>query len=134
MDRSRILADLQQLLGAEPRVVAAWLFGSLARDEAGPGSDVDVGILCHRRGSGPVDLEFVERLRGQIEDVLRREVDLVVLDDAPADLVYRVLRDGVLLAERDPRARVEFQLAARNEYFDLLPILEMYRRTVLGSV
>jgi predicted nucleotidyltransferase len=110
------------------------LFGSVARDEAGAGSDIDVGVLCRRRGAGPADLEFVESLRGVLEDQLRSEVDVVVLDDAPADLVHRVLRDGVLLAECDSRARIEFEVAARNEYFDLLPILEMYRRTVLDGV
>lgn len=30
--------------------------------------------------------------------------------------------------DRDPGARIRFEARARNEYFDLLPFLERYRR------
>ena len=36
---------LAETLATEPAVVAAYLFGSLARGTAGPLSDVDVGLL-----------------------------------------------------------------------------------------
>jgi hypothetical protein len=39
------------------------------------------------------------------------------------------LRDGILLYERDPAARIRFEVQARNAYFDLLPYLRQYRRT-----
>jgi len=44
------------------------------------------------------------------------------------DLVHRVLRDSLLLAERDRSARIRFEVRSRNEYFDLLPFLRRYRR------
>jgi hypothetical protein len=44
------------------------------------------------------------------------------------DLAHRVLRDGLLLLERDRSARIRFEVRARNEYFDLLPHLRRYRR------
>jgi hypothetical protein len=44
--------------------------------------------------------------------------------------VHRVLRDGVLLLDHDRSARIAFEVRSRNEYFDLLPILERYRRRV----
>jgi len=52
----------------------------------------------------------------------------VVLNRAPVDLVHRVLRDGILLLDRDPSGRIRFEVRARNEYFDLLPHLRRYRR------
>ena len=57
-----------------------------------------------------------------------RPVDVVVMNEAPVDLIHRVLRDGKLVAERDRSARIRFEVKARNEYFDLLPILNEYRR------
>ena len=53
----------------------------------------------------------------------------MVLNRAPADLVHRILRDGILMLERDRNARIAFEVQRRNEYFDLLPILKRYRRT-----
>ena len=52
----------------------------------------------------------------------------MVLNRAPVDLIHRVLRDGILLKESDPSARIRFEVKARREYFDLLPILRRYRR------
>jgi hypothetical protein len=57
-----------------------------------------------------------------------RPVDLVVLNRAPVDLVHHILRDGVLLLDRDRSNRIRFEVRLRNEYFDLLPHLRRYRR------
>ena len=52
----------------------------------------------------------------------------MVLNRAPSDLIHRVLRDGILVLARDPGARIRFEVAARNRYFDLQPFLRRYRR------
>jgi hypothetical protein len=49
------------------------------------------------------------------------------MNTAPADLIHRILRDGKLLLEADKSCRIAFEVRARNEYFDLLPILQRYR-------
>ena len=51
----------------------------------------------------------------------------VNLDSAPPDLIHRVLRDGILVLDRDRAARIRFEVAARNAYFDLKPFLDRYR-------
>jgi hypothetical protein len=114
------------LRDAPPGVVCAYLFGSEARGEARAGSDVDVAVLYEpapaaRLDAGPLDLE------GQLERALGRPVQLVVLNAAPADLVHRVLRDGRVLLDRDRAARIRFEVARRNEYFDLAPIRQRFR-------
>jgi len=38
-----------------------------------------------------------------------------------------VLRDGRLVLDRDPGARIRLEVRARNEYFDLEPIGRLYR-------
>ena len=53
---------------------------------------------------------------------------MVVLNSAAADLVHRVLRDGVIVLDRDRAARIRFEVHARNEYFDLAPLRRLYRR------
>jgi hypothetical protein len=67
--------------------------------------------------------------KAEIESRLGCSVDLIVLNTAPVDLVYRVLRDGILLLQPNPSARIAFEVRARNEYFDLLPFLKRYRRS-----
>jgi predicted nucleotidyltransferase len=108
-------------------VATAYLFGSVARETARPDSDVDVAVLLRR--SPPPTLEGLQLdMASDLEEVLGRSVDLVVLNGAPPDLVHRVLRDGRPIADADPSARIAFEVRARNEYFDILPHLERYRR------
>ena len=66
-------------------------------------------------------------LQAELAATLGCEVQIVLVDEAPTDLIHRVLRDGVLLVERDRGARVRFEVDARNRYFDMQPIWREYR-------
>jgi predicted nucleotidyltransferase len=108
-------------------IAAAWLFGSVARGTAGPRSDVDVGVLFTEEP--PATLAGLRLgLEGELERLLGLPVQLVVLNRAPADLVQRVLRDGVLLVDRDRSRRIVFEVRSRKEFWDLEPFLNRYRR------
>lgn len=131
MGSTKLTDELRHVLSeTSVPLVAAYLFGSHASGKATADSDVDVGVLL----GTPVDEEGavlvgpLSRLRGELERALEREVDLVDMREAPPDLIHRILRDGVLLIERDPKRRIEFEVQARNAYFDILPYLREYRR------
>lgn len=128
MDADHIEAVLRALFEADPHGCSAvYLFGSVARGEDGPSSDVDVGVLFDQ--DPPLTLEGLgPSLERDLEKLLEHPVQIVVLDRAPADLIHRVLRDGRLVLDRDPARRIRFEVRMRNEYFDLLPHLERYRR------
>jgi len=107
--------------------VAVYLYGSQARGDASSASDIDLGLLLARRPEPR--LKGVARdLEDTVERTFRRPAQVVVLNAAPADLVHRVLRDGILLLDRDRTARIRFEVQKRNEYFDLAPIRRLYRR------
>ena len=128
MASSQLEKALQEVLdSSDEGVVAAYLFGSLARGTGSTDSDVDIGILLR---SSPVEALDSPRffLEGELERAARRRVQLVILNDAPPDLVHRVLRDGRLLLDRDRSTRIQFEVDSRNRYFDLLPVLERYRK------
>ena len=116
----------EALRHAPAAVVCAYLFGSFARGDARASSDIDLAVLYEtppaaRLEAGPLELE------GALERALGRPVQLVILDRAPADLVHRVFRDGRVVLDRDRAARIRFEVAKRNEYFDLEPIRRLYR-------
>jgi predicted nucleotidyltransferase len=108
-------------------IVAVYLYGSVARGTARADSDVDVAILFAH--APPATLQGLPtEHEDRLTKATRRPVQIVVLNEAPPDLVHRILRDSILVCEHDRAARVRFEVRARNEYFDLLPILRRYRR------
>lgn len=115
------------LQSASPEAIAAYLYGSQARGTARPDSDIDLGILL-RKPPTPTLQGVARDIEGDVERALRRPAQVVVLNNASADLVHRVLRDGRLLLDRDRAARIRFEVQSRNEYFDLAPIRRLYRR------
>ena len=128
-ERSRVPpideAALERLGHALDRegVVAAMLIGSQARGTPGPLSDVDIAVW-HEAGLDPAG-----RLRLQLElarlagETLRTgEVDVVMLNQAPPLLRHRAVRDGKLLVERDPVARVRLDARALLDYLDTKPL------------
>jgi hypothetical protein len=108
-------------------IVAAYLFGSVARGAATARSDVDIAVLYEVAPPATID-GLPADLERRIEKLVGRPVQVIVLNRAPVDLVHRVLRDGVLVLDSAKSARIRFEVKARNEFFDLQPILARYRR------
>jgi predicted nucleotidyltransferase len=113
-------------------VVAAYLFGSTARGEAGPASDVDVAVLFDQAVNPTETLSVAARLHSVLERVAPRGVQIVILNDASPLLRHRVLRDGLVLAGADDPRRVGFEAAALCEYLDLVPMTERYDAALLA--
>jgi uncharacterized protein len=128
VDRADFERTIQTAIeSAPPEAVAVYLYGSRARGTSSPGSDVDLGLLL--RSVPPSTLRSVALdLEGSVERAVGVPVEVVVLNTASADLVHRVLRDGVLLLDRDRPSRIRFEVQSRNEYFDLEPLRRLYRR------
>jgi predicted nucleotidyltransferase len=103
-----------------------YLYGSTARGTARSDSDVDVGMVLAHVPPATLDSQPYES-EADLERLLGRPVQIVVLNHAPADLRARVLREGRLLVDVDRGARIRFEVQTRNEAFDLEPILREYR-------
>jgi predicted nucleotidyltransferase len=94
MSRSEVLDSLSRHLPEMRRrfgVSTLALFGSLARDEARAGSDVD--ILADF--PGPPSFDQYVGLKLFLEDLLRREVDLVTRRGLREQIRPRVEREAV---------------------------------------
>jgi predicted nucleotidyltransferase len=86
----RRLAEHREEL-AEMGAGSLSLFGSVARDEAGPDSDVDVLIELNRS----LDLFDLGHIQLRLEEILGCRVDLVMPDALRPRLRARVLDEAV---------------------------------------
>ena len=99
-------------------VAVAYLFGSVARGDAGPLSDVDVAVLFGRELSRAEPWDAMLRLDPYVSGALRQEADLVVLEIAPPALRFAVIDEGLLILNDDDDRRVEFEARTISEYLD----------------
>jgi predicted nucleotidyltransferase len=117
-------------------VVLAYLFGSAARNQTHPFSDIDIALLVDYTA-----LVAAQRLRFElmIEDqIVERcglaQVDVRVINDAPLAVRGEVVTQGLLLFERDRNERIEFETMTRMAYFDFLPLLEELRTSFFADI
>ena len=111
-------------LAKDLRVSAVYGFGSRARGESGPRSDVDLAVLL--TSDEPLSLREEVRLRAEVVEELRRDhVDLVILNQAPPLLAYEVVAAGCRLFSRDEEASDDFEARTAMRWLDT----EWLRRT-----
>ena len=99
-----------------------FVFGSQARGDQRPDSDVDVAAWW------PADPP------ASYEVPLPTGVDLLVLNTAPLELAGRVAVEGRLLFDDDQVARVRWTAMTRKIYFDERPRLMRAHREFAESV
>ena len=95
-DLPEAIRGLVAHLGAEPSVRRVILFGSRARGDAGPRSDVDLAVEAP--GLAARDWLRLADLTEQADTLLK--IDLVRLEEAPTELRSRIEVEGRTLHER----------------------------------
>ena len=114
------LERLAEVVRGFPDVRLAAVFGSAARGEAGPRSDVDLGLLLD-----PDTREARLGVEAALRRAMDRDIDLVYLDTAPPQLRFEIARDGVLLHARSPGDWADFRARAMIDWWDWAPTARM---------
>ena len=98
MTRQMIQQKIAEYFETQP-VLKAWLFGSFARGEETPQSDVDILFVPDYSGK-PFTLFTMGGMYMDLKEILGREVDLVVDGSLRPYAVESANRDRVLIYER----------------------------------
>lgn len=121
-----VAATVAKVLGASEHVVFGYLFGSQASGRTHTRSDVDVAVWLRE----PYDRTAIAppaRVAYDLTVALgRRDVDVVVLNEASLWMAARILR-GTLLVDKDEALRIRTEAAIMSRYHDRLPY---YRRHI----
>lgn len=126
------MSRLASYFASLDHVLLAYVFGSHARGQAGPLSDLDIAVMVDETLDADQSFDLRLEIIGGLMDILRvKDADVTILNQAPLALRYRVLRDGVLLYCRDPDVRVEFTARTVTAYLDFKPIIERHERAIL---
>ena len=126
---SGLLERLTRALEDREEILEAYLFGSHARGQAQPHSDIDVAVYVDEEREACRAWGYQAQLTTDLMVALgTNDVDVVVLNRASILLYHRVLRDGVRILSRDLRATTTRAGDALSRYFDFLPQMEKMDR------
>ncbi len=119
-----LLERITGVLRARPEIREAYLFGSRARGDSTPVSDVDVAVYGDRNGRAERLSEYASELAADLMTALQRnDVDVVLLNDVPPLLYHRVLRDGIRVLTRNLSETTAREGRALSRYCDYVPQL-----------
>jgi uncharacterized protein len=123
---------VRRALEGGPPLRLAILFGSGARGDLRPDSDVDIGIIP-RDPELPLTEEL--DLQARLSDACERTVDLVRLDRASTLLRWEAACVAVLALADPPQEFCRFVAAAAVEHADLIttlaPAAERFRQRLI---
>ena len=115
MDPSVIIETVKELFSGKNGVQLVFVFGSAVQRRLGPESDIDIAVQFDRKP----DPFYINHLKDLIAEKLKREVDLVVLNQASPILRMQVLKNGVLVYFSERMRYDQFFVDTINQYDDL---------------
>ena len=120
--------DLMALLERsrrDPRVLAVILFGSRARGESDPGSDVDVCLVLEPRAYDDLTLSRIK-----LDYLKDFDLDVHVFQQLPLYIRRRVLKEGKVLFCRDEDKLYDLAFRTIQEFEDFKHIYRDYLEEV----
>lgn len=123
MTRSVIVDTLREYLDQFDSVLIAYLFGSRAKGFSIRESDLDIAVYFKPKSEtieieSAVEYEKENEIWSGIERKTGIPVDLLVLNRAPATLVYTVFEEGIPIVVRDGRFYWRLYLTVSKEAED----------------
>jgi uncharacterized protein len=125
----QLQARLAPVFAGEPAVAAAYVFGSVARGEAGPDSDLDIGVVYESDHAAKHDA-LATRLAAQISRATGVErVDLVDLEEQGPIFCHQVLSSGFRIHEASRARRIDFESETIVRAIDFRPTHDLATQT-----
>jgi len=104
-------------------VQAIYLFGSYAKGNARPSSDIDICVITEKK--------IPRSVKEKIMSNSSRHIDISLFWDLPPVIRFRVFREGGLLYAKDELSLQRLKVATLKSYLDIQPMIKTYCTHVL---
>ncbi len=124
----------EAVLTRYPQVTLAYLFGSfVTRDTF---RDIDIAVLFSEKTDPCTLFDVQMKIAGEIEDLLSPRVpcDVRVLNDAPVEFCFEVIRTGTILFCRTGEQWAAYETDIIRRYLDLEYLFDRVDRAYLSGV
>lgn len=134
MELSQTQKEQLNKIFSENKVCLAYLFGSLARGKTGRLSDVDIAVYFDDEIPNQERFSLKLDLIDELQKVFQKNVDLVVLQDAPPLLINKILKEGIKVYSKNEEKRAFFETCSFMEFLDWKWHLDKYTKATFESI
>ncbi len=127
IEKDIIIAKLRQYFKHKDVASLVFIFGSIVSGHMTEQSDIDIAVLFSHK------LQFHEILntKDEVCTAIGREIDLVVLNDSSPVIRMQVLKNGVLIVNKDRAIYNDFFVRTIKEYDDLKRLRKEIEENIL---
>lgn len=125
--KQSIIEGIASRLREQKHITFAYIFGSFAQEEKF--SDIDIGVFVSEE-IGAESLNFEFDLEEEIKPFTNLPVDVRIINHAPLSFVYHVIKEGILIVDKDAGKRADFEGIIFKKYLDFA----FFRRQYLKEV
>ena len=123
MELNEKISKIIEVIKSHPNVIAIYLFGSHAKGEATPLSDIDIAVILENP---------TPESEADIGSLSSPEIDVVLFHRLPLHIKYEVFKYGKEIFVRDEEKLLEIKLKVMREYLDTVRMYKMISSEVLG--
>jgi len=134
MSKDNLKGKIELLKGyfsKKPDISMAFVFGSYAKGQEISESDFDVAVYFRPENKG-IEWEGDKNYKNEdkiwldIEKIVKRNVDLIVLNRAPSNLAFEVLRTGISIIIKNRLLHLKFFSQVSFEAIDFRELVKDY--------
>src|SRR5690554_5732962 len=127
MNNMDIIKNSRNILKRYKNIIFAYIFGSYVRGKVRVDSDLDIAIYLRDK----MDINEYLEIKMHLSEACKREVDLIILNDATPLLKYQIYKNNILLFTRDKSIETRYKVKALFEYSDMKRYLDLsYNKTI----
>lgn len=123
-----VLEKLKEYFTQREDINAVYLFGSTVKNRERNNSDLDLAVLFKKGADQYRRFQTKLQVANDLEDLTGLKIDVVDLGSADLLFIHQVMKNKMLLFERNTHDRVTFEVKYRKEYFDFMPVYDQYYR------
>lgn len=122
-----IVKKCKNILMRYEDIIFVYIFGSYVQGKMRTDSDIDIAIYLEKK----MDIETYIEIKMHLSEACKREIDLIVLNDATPLLKYQIYKNNMLLFTRDKTIETSYKVKTLFEYSDMKRYLDLsYDRTI----
>jgi uncharacterized protein len=129
VNKNEIENKIKDFLSDKAEILSAYIFGSFVKSDNY--HDIDVAVYLkkdfNKDDSEKYPYGYQSSLIGELNLLVRKNIDLVIMNNAEILIQQRIINKGVLLFTKDDRSRIIYENYIRKLYIDAEPLRRIKR-------